>query len=163
MQNQTIRIIFRKRSRIRGCRLLGFKNDGQAKGETFRIWKSVVEKLCPVRALFDYTLKIGPLQNVIFPVSSECISTILKTVIRDAGMDTSVITARCFRSGGATYGIERGVQPDQLMKVGKWKSVNVFYKHYVAAKTARDTTDRMLGISSEISSEISPIKKSLMW
>ena len=27
--------------------LLGFKTDGQAKGETFQIWKSWNEKLCP--------------------------------------------------------------------------------------------------------------------
>ena len=34
--------------------LLGFKTDGQAKGEYFRIWNSSVKKLCPVQALYYY-------------------------------------------------------------------------------------------------------------
>ena len=61
-------------------------------------------------------------------------------------MDASVITARCFHSGGASYGIERGVQPAQLMKIGRWKSADVFFNNYVAARPAKDTTDKMLGV-----------------
>ena len=56
-------------------------------------------------------------------------------------MDVLVITARCFHSEGASYGIEQGVQPTQLMKIGRWKSANVFFNNYVAAQPAKDTTD----------------------
>lgn len=100
-----------------------------------------------MRALFDYTLRIGIEEDIIYPVSAQRISSILKSVIKDAGMDTSVITARCFRSGGATSGIKEGVQPDQLMKIGRWKSSDVFYNNYVAARPRIDTTDRMLGLN----------------
>ena len=75
-------------------------------------------------------------------------------------MDASVITARCFHSGGASYGIERCVQPR------RWKSADhyiiyiyqyyiiyiyntVFFNNYVATRLAKDTTDKMLGITSE--------------
>ena len=101
-------------------------------------------------------LRIGDKQDTIFPISSDRISTILKSVIKEAGMDTSIITTRCFRSGGVSYGVERGVQPAQLMKIGRWKSADVFFNNYVAARPAKDTTDRMLGIEEGTS----PIKKS---
>ncbi len=58
----------------------------------------------------------------------------------------SAITAQSFRSDGATSGIKNGVQADQLMVTGRWKSTNIFYGHYVAARPNEDTTDRILGI-----------------
>jgi hypothetical protein len=127
--------------------LLGFKTDGQANGEVFRIWKSSTAKLCPVRALHCYIEQYcNSSEEVrVYPISSQRISNILKMVIKEAGMDSSVITARSFRSGGATSGIKNGVMPDQLMKIGRWKSTDVFYNHYVAARTSQDTTDRILG------------------
>jgi hypothetical protein len=126
--------------------LLGFKTDGQAKGEVFRIWKSSVKKLCPVQAIYYYIKKYWDSEDErIYPVGAQRISTLLKEVINAAGLDSSVITARSFRSGGATSGIQNGVQPDQLMKIGRWKTTDVFYHHYVAARPSQDTTDRMLG------------------
>jgi hypothetical protein len=32
------------------------------------------------------------------------------------------------------------------MKIGHWKTTDVFYNHYVAARPGQDTTDRMLGM-----------------
>ena len=127
--------------------LLGFKTDGQAKGETFRIWKSTVRKLCPVLALHYYIEQYVE-EDRIFPISAQCISKILKSVIEEAGLDSSVITACSFRSGGATSGIKNGVNPDQLIKIGRWKTPGVFYNRYVAARPDKDTTDRMLSNQS---------------
>jgi len=69
----------------------------------------------------------------------------LKEVIKAVGMDPSIITARSFRSGGATSGIEHGADAAQLMKVGRWKTTDVFFGNYVAVQPHQDTTDRMLG------------------
>ncbi len=141
--------------------LLGFKTDKQANGETFRIWKCSEEKLCPVLSLFDYIKRVKGEDDRIFPLSADRISTILKEVIKKAGLD-SVYTARSFRSGGATSGIKNGIQADQLMKIGKWKTTDIFYNHYVAARPQSNMTDKILGISSNIEIEDTvrtPIRK----
>jgi integrase len=128
---------------------LGFKTDGQANGETSRIWNSSEKKLCPVRALYDYIQRVNePEEDKIFTIGYQRIANILKEVIKEAGMDSKVITARSFRSGGATSGIKNGVNPDQLMKTGRWKTPAIFYDNYVAARPDSDTTDRMLGINA---------------
>jgi hypothetical protein len=59
-------------------------------------------------------------------------------------MDTSIITAHSFHSGGTTSGIQNSVQSDQLMKSERWKSVDVFFNNYVAVHPRQDTTDQML-------------------
>jgi hypothetical protein len=134
--------------------MLGFKTDGQALSETIRIWKSSVNKLCPVQALHLYIERFVRSEQLrIFPLSPQRISTILKSVITAAGMDGSVITGRSFRSGGATAGIQNGVKPDQLMKIGRWKTPEVFYNNYVAARPDQDTTDRMLALSLDKTEE----------
>ncbi len=32
------------------------------------------------------------------------------------------------------------------MKIGRWKGVDTFYNHYIAARLAENTTDKILGI-----------------
>jgi hypothetical protein len=79
--------------------LLGFKTDGQHKGETFCIWSASVSKLCPVLALYEHMQRTSG-RELVFGVSPEQISTILKSVIKDAGVDAIIFTVRTFRSGG---------------------------------------------------------------
>ena len=43
-------------------------------------------------------------------------------------------------------GIEQGIDPYQLMKIGRWKSADVFFNHYVASRPPASVTDRILGI-----------------
>ena len=40
-------------------------------------------------------------------------------------------TARSFSKTGASTAINKGVDPDLVMKLGRWKSPEVFFKHYV--------------------------------
>jgi len=40
-------------------------------------------------------------------------------------------TARSFRKTGASTAINKGVDADLVMKLGRWKSPDVFFKHYV--------------------------------
>jgi hypothetical protein len=128
--------------------LLGFKTDGAAKGETFRINGCSVPKVCPVRTLHSYLLHRGTsrITDSVFKVGAQRISRILASVLKKAGLDTDIFTARCFRSGGATSGIEAGVDPYVLMKIGRWKSADVFFNHYVAARPQHSVTDKILGV-----------------
>ncbi len=77
--------------------LLGFKTDGNANGETFRIWGASDAKLCPIHALAEYIKRYADDKKIdeIFvtngkPIGSQRISTILKEVIIAAGMDSSI-------------------------------------------------------------------------
>ena len=78
-------------------------------------------------------------------------------------MDSSVITACSFRSGGATSAIEHGADHNQVMKIGRWKTTDIFYNNYVAACPKNDLTDRMLGVLEKPVSVstplVSPIQK----
>jgi hypothetical protein len=79
--------------------LLGFKTDGQAIGEVFRIWKSSIAKLCPVRTLLCYVKRFWEASDDrIYPITAQHISVLLKEVIQAAGLDSSVITAWSFCS-----------------------------------------------------------------
>ena len=57
--------------------------------------------------------------------------------------DIEETTARSFRKTGASTAINKGMDPDLIMKLGRWKSVDVFYKHYVDWEKA-SLTDAIL-------------------
>ena len=65
----------------------------------------------------------------------------MKTTLMKAGINET--TARSFRKTGASTAINKGAEPDLVMKLGRWKSVDVFYKHYVDWAQA-DLTDAIL-------------------
>ena len=99
--------------------LFGFKTDDQAKGETFCIVAASDKKICPVITLDAFVRDPSSLSESLFNVGAQRISSIFRFVIRDAGLNNSIYTARCFYSGGATSGISNGVNPHQLMKIGR--------------------------------------------
>ena len=78
--------------------LLGFKTDGLANGETCRIQGCSVPKICPVCAMHQYILHNStPAQSdSVFGVGAQRISRLLAGVIKKAGLDTDIFTARCF-------------------------------------------------------------------
>ena len=74
-------------------------------------------------------------------LGSQRIANIMKTTLMKAGINET--TARSFRKTGASTAINKGAEPDLVMKLGRWKSVDVFYKHYVDWAQA-DLTDAIL-------------------
>jgi hypothetical protein len=52
-------------------------------------------------------------------------------IIKETGMNSSVITTHSYCSDDVISRIKNGVISDQLMKIGHWKSTNMFYNHYV--------------------------------
>jgi integrase len=140
--------------------MLGFKTDGLARGEEVTIWKCSVERVCPVRSLQFYLDKSGwpgmPADSHVFlslkkgqlhkAVGAQRVSRILSGIVQKAGLDASVFTGRTFRSGGATAAIEKEIQPDQVMKLGRWKNPGVFFSHYVATRLPQTYSDLVLDI-----------------
>ena len=62
-------------------------------------------------------------------LSAERVAKIMTMTLVAAGIEET--TARSFRKTGASTAINKGVDPDLAMKLGRWKSPEVFFKHYV--------------------------------
>lgn len=137
--------------------LNGFKTDGSGNGEIIPILPCSIEKLCPLKALTIYRARIEKhiapgnenavfysLTNPKFPIKNERCSKVLKQALTLASLPD--FPARSLRSLGATRGIQIGIDPDQIMKVGRWKDPRTFYNHYVASRLPTDYTDRFFGV-----------------
>jgi integrase len=119
----------------------GGKTDQIKEGIPMTITKASDTRLCPVRTLVIYIQKTQerrahiPNQPLFIGITSakgigsERIARILSDSLKRAGIDD--ITARSFRTTGATQAIKAGKNPDLIMKLGRWKSPEVFFKHYV--------------------------------
>ena len=133
----------------------GGKTDKDMAGIPTTVTASSIPQLCPVRALTSYITRTQDTRAHITdkPVfiylnsktpaalGTQRIAKIMTQTLKDAGIDET--TARSFRKTGASAAINRGTDPDLVMKLGRWKSVDVFYKHYVDWVGA-DLTDSIL-------------------
>ena len=74
-------------------------------------------------------------------------------------MDVSVITARCFCLE------KHHMVLSKVFNLLNWwrKSADVFFNNYVAARPAKDTTDKMLGIISEASTARNSLSTIQIW
>ena len=132
----------------------GGKTDKDMAGIPTTITRASDILLCPVAALQNYidktkTTRESMEQKPVFVylnnrperLGSQRIANIMKTTLMKAGIDDT--TARSFRKTGASTAINKGADPDLVMKLGRWKSIDVFYKHYVDWAQA-DLTDAIL-------------------
>jgi len=99
--------------------------------------------LCPVKAFQSYFSRTAETRNSIGKqpiwfslvkgdlkgLSADRVAKLLKTTLENAQIDE--VTARSFRTTGASAAIKAGADPDLIMKLGRWKSSEVFFKHYV--------------------------------
>ena len=135
--------------------LFGIKNDYQRDGFSMQIPMALNKVLCPVRTLKDYMVRIQHLLRVDGPVfislnrpytalSSAGIGAVLNKAIELVGLHKKGFSVKCFRPTGATVAIEAGIQPDFVQATSRWKSTEVFKKHYVHAKPPQGFTDAVL-------------------
>lgn len=141
--------------------MLGFKNDYQAKGASVRIWRASDALLDPVECYLawmrrtDAMRPADPAERARWPVviklrephdglTAATVCRILNEFIVAGGGDRSLMSARCFRRGGASLAIAREVMPDKVLKLGRWASERVFRQHYVQTSVDRDFTDILL-------------------
>ena len=74
-------------------------------------------------------------------ISAQTVARILERAIVLAGLENQLYSAKSFRPMGATNAVESGLDPDVIMKVGRWKSCETFMTHYVHAKPVSSFTD----------------------
>lgn len=125
--------------------LFGIKNDASRQGFKVNVPHHPNIKLCPVRALQHYMDRtqhlVGP-DNAVFvsvrpphtALTANSIGNIMRDAIRLAGLPDHY-TPKYFRPTGATRAIEAGQDPEVVRKVGRWKTSQVFYEHYVHSCT----------------------------
>ena len=124
--------------------LHGIKNDYNRDGITVTIPQCNDPDLDPVRSLQEYMHQTNHIRQHVphRPVfltldkpyralSSRGISSVLNEIIHQAGLGSRGFSAKCFRPAGATTAINLGMNPDTVRHIGRWKSQEVFEKHYV--------------------------------
>ena len=107
------------------------------------------KKLCPVLALQEYEKKTsekrssnGTLSTQLLiamikphkPVSSSTVARWLKTVLNNAGIDTSIFKAHSVRSAATSSASEAGVTTATILDAADWATETVFQRFYYKPK-----------------------------
>ena len=134
--------------------LFGIKNDTQREGFEVTVPKHNNDLLDPgitLKEYIDLTSSKRSDKSVFIAlnrpykgISSSAIGKILEEAISLAGLKDQGFSAKSFRPTGATFAIEQGVDPKIVQKIGRWKSTEVFYDHYVHSKTPDDFTNKVI-------------------
>jgi len=78
------------------------------------------------------------------PLSKATIGHILGNVSELAGLDRHLYSARSYRRGGATTAVAKNQNWCKVLKLGRWQSVETFFRHYVQTDVDDDYTDNIL-------------------
>lgn len=136
-------------------KFFGIKNDAKRTGFEVVLPRGSNSKLDPVQALQDYidrTDSCRPPDKALFltlrppfkALEASSVAKILDESISLAGLGGQGFSAKSFRPTGATSAIEKGINPEIVRKVGRWKDAEVFFAHYVHARTPDNFTDEVI-------------------
>ena len=70
------------------------------------------------------------------------------TVMKKVKIDTSKFKAHSFRHAGATWMLENNVSEENVMKIGRWKSLDVFKTFYARNRTIVSVEDQQKSFGS---------------
>jgi hypothetical protein len=137
--------------------LHGIKNDYSRDGFTITIPGCEQSAIDPVRCLKEYidrtsSERIYVKHKPVFltltkpykQLSAKGISGVLHDAIKAAGLANSGYSAKSFRPSGATHAISMGLHPDTVRHIGRWRSQEVFEKHYVNYRVPQNYTNDLL-------------------
>ena len=132
----------------------GINNDSQRQGFEVTVPAAEDKIMDPVQCLKVYirktdTCRQGPdyplflsLKAPYKAITADTVGSILEQSIHLAGLDG--FTAKSFRPTGATAAVSQGVISETVMKVGRWKTKEVFLNHYVYGKVPVGFTTNLL-------------------
>ena len=134
--------------------LFGTKNDLERKGFVVSLPIHVDTSICPVLALRCYITRTELLRRdkAVFialkapfgALSSAAVAKDLQSCVDMSGLKGRGFSAKSFRPTGATVAIDKGTDPKMVQSVGRWKSTEVFYGHYVHSRTPENFTSTVL-------------------
>ena len=110
-------------------------------GEVIELVPFEDKKLCVVSLLHEYLFKTKDIRkghDELFlsinkphgPVTVDTIRRWVLTVLKDAGVNTSVFKAHSTRSASCSAAFRKKVSLKAILKAGLWRSHNVFTKFY---------------------------------
>lgn len=136
-------------------RFFGTKNDSTRSGFEVNVPKAKDPKVDPVSCIKEYidrTCHVRPIGGPLFialkspykAINSSSIARILGNAIQLAGLDTSQFSAKNFRPSAATAAMNLNVSAETAMQIGRWKTKEVFFNHYVYPKAPADYTENIV-------------------
>ena len=134
--------------------LFGIKNDLERKGFVVSLPIHMDTSICPVLALRCYITRTElfrrdkavfiALKAPFGALSSAAVANDLQSCVDMSGLKGRGFSAKSFRPTGATVAIDKGTDPKMVQSVGRWKSTEVFYGHYVHSRTPENFTSTVL-------------------
>ncbi len=133
----------------------GIKNDTDRSGFKVVLPPTELENLDPGRALQCYIQCTDGFRDKdkkpLFialnrphkALSASAISKVLDEAILCAGLGGMGFSAKSFRPTAATAAMDIGVQPETAMQIGRWKTKEVFFNHYVYPRAPASYTNDM--------------------
>jgi hypothetical protein len=147
--------------------VVGYKNDTHGEGNTVVLYECSEEALCLVRTWQRWRNQtthihtrvqdcriVFELQRPYAQLSPGRCASILKTVADNAGLNTAIFTARTFRKSGVIAGIQAGIEPDAILRLGGWRDQATFWRHYVVREIPSTYTDVLF--DTEVNQDDSP-------
>ncbi len=135
----------------------GIKNDYTRDGFSVTMPPASVPQVDPNQCLQVYMTRTAAtraaipsrpvfvsLRKPFHAICSTTVSVILKQAIDMAGLGSHGYSAKCFRPTGATHAVSSGLHPDIARHIGRWRSQEVFEKHYLHSKVPVHYVDTML-------------------
>lgn len=158
-----IRIEKRGGRKVMRLPIYGFKNDYNHEGIIVEVFECKAKKFCPIAAFETYIErtkhqrssmegKIGVFISLSAPyhnISFKRCAAILRWCSEKAGLDPKVFTAKTYRKGGVNTALQKGIEPDAIMRLGNWKNDDVFWQHYVLRTIPPQFTDIIFDVEKE--------------
>lgn len=137
----------------------GIKNDSKRQGFEVTVHPNKNDVLSdPVECLRLYierTQEFRPkdtnplfitLKQPYHALSSDTIGNILEEAISAAGLSYLGYSAKSFRPTAATMAVQKGMLPETAMQLGRWKTKEVFFNHYVYPKVPDTYTGNLFDV-----------------
>jgi len=139
--------------------VVGYKNDRFGDGNTVTIHQLSDELCCPIATFKEWKRRTSALRTdtrncrLLFTLENpprklrpdECAAILLDMAV-EAGLDPAIFTHKSFRKTGVRTGLDAGVQPDAILKLGGWASAETFWHHYVARSVPPAYTDLIFDV-----------------
>ena len=77
-------------------------------------------------------------------ISAQSIAQILNASIGEAGLNTQLFSAKCFRPSAATAAVVAGCDPNTTRVRGRWKNHQVFFANYVYPVSKVNVSQKIL-------------------
>ena len=135
----------------------GIKNDMDRSGFKVVVPPASIRKIDPGAALACYIHRTEEMRNGLEDrplfvslkkpykaIQAGTISNILEESILLAGLAGQGFSAKSFRPTGATAAVNMGVDPRTAMQIGRWKTQEVFFEHYVFPRAPVSYTTNIL-------------------